>query len=138
MKQLQTTLGIVLLLFFAGAACSVIAQDKAAPAHGSFVYNADDQVTVEGVVQEVKDYKCPVSGTIGSHIAVKNATGTIEVHLAPATFLKDNEMVFHTGDQVKLVGAKIQFEGKPALLARTATVGHTTFTFRDAQGKPIW
>jgi len=138
MKKLQITLGTLLLLIFAGAACNVIAQEKVQSAHESFVYNAEDQVTVEGTVQEVRDYKCPVTGTVGSHITVKTLAGTLEVHLAPAAFLKDNEMVFHAGDQVKLVGAKIQFEGKPALLAKTATVGHTTFTFRDAKGNPIW
>jgi DNA/RNA endonuclease YhcR with UshA esterase domain len=138
MKKLEITLGTLLLLTFAAAACSLLAQDKTPPTHESFIYNNSDQITVEGTIQEVKDYKCPVSGSVGSHIAVKNATETIEVHLAPAAFLKDYEMTFHAGETVKIVGVKIQFEGKPALLAKTVRVGQATFTFRDNQGKPLW
>lgn len=139
MRKVQSTLAILLLLTFAGAACSMIAQDKVPPAQSPFAYNADSQVTVEGTIQEVKDYKCPVTGTVGEHIAVKNgANEAIEVHLAPVTFLKEYEMVFHAGDSVKIVGAKIQFEGKPALLAKTVKDGQATYTFRDNQGKPLW
>ena len=138
MRKLQITLASLLLLFFAGAACRMIAQDKVPPANGTFVYNVADQVTVEGTIQEAKDYKCPVTGTVGSHITVKTAGEALEVHLAPATYLKEYEMAFHAGENVKLVGVKIQFEGKPALLAKSVTVGGATFTFRDAKGRPLW
>src|SRR5437763_16505090 len=41
--------------------------------------------TFSGIVQEAKEYQCPVSGTIGSHVSVKGGPEVIEVHLAPAT-----------------------------------------------------
>lgn len=138
MKGIRVSLALFLLAAVAGMVGGLIAQDKAAQNHATYVYNTTDQVTVEGTVQEVKDYKCPVTGTVGSHITVKTSGDAIEVHLAPVTFMKEYEMVLHAGDNVKVVGAKILFEGKPALLAKTVKVGQETFTFRDEKGKPLW
>jgi DNA/RNA endonuclease YhcR with UshA esterase domain len=67
-----------------------------------------------------------------------NGKGTIEIHLAPATFMKQYEMVINKGDNIEIQGSKILFEGKPALLAKTVAIDRTTYTFRDAAGKPLW
>jgi uncharacterized protein YdeI (BOF family) len=138
MKGIRIALALFLLAVFAGVAGVLLAQEKAPHAQPTYVYNTADQVTLEGTVEEAKDYKCPISGTVGAHITIKTGSDTLEVHLAPATFMKDYEMVLHPGDKVKIVGAKIQFEGKPALLAKTLKVGQETFTFRDEKGKPLW
>ena len=29
-------------------------------------------------------------------------------------------------------------EGKPALIAKSVTIGRETFNFRDAKGRPLW
>ncbi len=126
-----------MLLGFLGAACVLQSQDKAVP--DKYPYDVSKQVTVTGRVQAERDYRCPVSGTVGSHITVKAAVGDpMEVHLAPASFLKDFDIILRPGDEVKIVGAKIDFEGKPALLARTVTVDNATYTFRDEKGRPLW
>lgn len=101
-------------------------------------YNPAQQQTVRGTVQEVKDYQCPVSGTIGSHIAVNAGSETIEVHLAPARFLKEYGIVIKEGDSVTVTGVKFTFNGKPAMMAKTVVAGHSTFTFRDDKGRPEW
>lgn len=130
---------IMTLLFGCfGAAFLVQAEDKSASGHSAFPYDSAQQVTISGKIQEVKEYQCPVSGTVGAHITVKSDSGTMEVHLAPVTFLKDYEITLRAGDEVKVVGAKIVVEGKPALMARTVAVGDTVFTFRDPNGKPLW
>lgn len=115
----------------------VVAQDKAAP-HESYQYDIANQQTVTGVVESVTEYQCPVSGTVGTHIVLKLTIGSIEVHLAPAKFVKDFEIAVNKGDQVEIRGAKIIFRGKPALIAKTLVIDRTTFTFRDNNGKPLW
>lgn len=50
----------------------------------------------------------------------------------------DYDIVIHKGDQVEIRGAKIVFEGKSSLIAKTVAVEQTTFTFRDNSGKPLW
>jgi DNA/RNA endonuclease YhcR with UshA esterase domain len=133
MKHIRIALAVVALGLLGGMPSRMIAQDKAPPK-----YDVAAQQTVEGTVQEVKDYKCPVTGTIGSHITIKTSGGALEVHMAPATFLKDYEMKLQAGDSVKVVGVKFTFEGQPAMLARSVTIGHATFTFRDDKGRPLW
>ncbi len=133
MKQIRIAIGLVAVGLLGGAACSMMAQDKASPK-----YDVAAQKTVDGIIQEVKDYKCPVTGTVGSHITIKTTTGTLEVHLAPAAFLKDYEMVLRPGDGVSVVGAKFEYEGHPAMLAKSLTMDRVTYTFRNDKGVPLW
>ena len=101
-------------------------------------YSQAQEQTFSGIVQEAKEYQCPVSGTIGSHVSVKEGSEVIEVHLAPAKFLRQYEMVLRPGDKVTITGIKFVFEGKPAMLARTVVDGQYTFTFRNRNGRPEW
>ena len=94
--------------------------------------------TLRGWVVETRDFQCPVTGTVGSHITVKNETGTIEVHLAPASFMKQYEINIRKGDNVTVVGSRITFEGKSALIAKSIAIGRETYNFRDQSGRPLW
>jgi hypothetical protein len=122
-----------MLLGFLGVACVVQSQVQA-----RYPYDPAKQVTVMGKIQDTKDYHCPVTGTVGSHFTIKGEGDPLEVHLAPASFMKDYEIRFRAGDDAKVVGVKIDYEGKPAMLARSVTVGNETYTFRDEKGKPLW
>lgn len=136
MRGIRVILGTGLLLL-AGRLPGVLAQDTTVPSH-EYKYDTAKEVNVDGIVEEVRDYRCPVSGTVGSHITVKQGAGSIEVHLAPATFMKKYEILINKGDRVLIQGSKIIFEGKPALLAKTVAVDITTYAFRDSEGKPLW
>jgi hypothetical protein len=139
MQGVRILLGTLFLLLFAGEASQVISQEKPAPpAQQNFTYDPANQTTLQGVIQEVKDYKCPVTGTMGTHISLKTEELTTEVHLAPSKFLKEYEIVLKPGDEAKIVGVKFTFDGKPAMLAKTVTVGKETFVFRNDKGKPLW
>ena len=139
MPAIRILIGAVLLLVLAGAASSVQSQEKAgSPAPQSFPYSPDSEITLQGKIEQVKEYRCPVTGTVGSHITVAAEGTLIEVHLAPAAFLKDYDIVLKAGDQVKVQGVKITFQEKPAMLARSVSVERETFLFRDQKGKPLW
>lgn len=133
MKHIRIAVAVLALGFLNGAACSLIAQDKTPPK-----YDVAKQQTVEGFIQEVKDYNCPVTGTLGFHIKIKTSGGTLEVHLAPTAFLKDYGMELQAGDNVEIVGVKFAYDGHPAMLAKTLKMGQATFFFRDEQGRPLW
>ena len=125
---------LIISLLLAAACLSVSAQvkkdvPKFDPAH---------QVTFKGVVDQVQDYECPISGTLGTHLTVKSMTETVEVHLAPAKFLKDYGVVISKGDAVQITGTRTTFDGKPAMLARSIIVGNYTYSFRDDRGLPLW
>ena len=131
-------LAIATLVFLASVFPIAVSQEKATVSHETYTYDVSSSKITSGTVLEVKEYNCPVSGTVGSHILLKRSGDIIEVHLAPAKFLKQYEIVINKGDQVAIEAAPILFEGKPALLARTVAIGNSTYAFRDTRGNPLW
>ena len=131
-----TVIVATILFGFLSAAC-VASREKPAPS-AKYPYDVSKEVTVNGRIQAEQDYRCPVTGTLGAHLTLQAGVGTMEVHLAPVSFMKDYEITFHAGDEAKIVGVKIDFEGRPAVLARTVTVDNGTYTFRDNDGTPLW
>ena len=137
MQGIRVILGLCLLMLLAGGT-SLVCQNKSSVSQEMYPYNSGKQVVISGTVQDVRDYKCPVTGTVGAHITVATISGTIEVHLAPVSFLKQYEIVINKGDRVEIQGAKILFENKPALLAKLVAIDRTTYAFRDPAGNPLW
>ena len=101
-------------------------------------YNAATEVKVEGVVQEVQQFWCPINGDEGTHLMVKTDAGILQVHVAPRRFLEGNGMSFGKGDQIAVVGSTVTFEGHDAMIARKITRGDQTFAFRQPDGTPLW
>ena len=102
-------------------------------------YDVTKEVTVKGVVEEVVDRNCPMSGGMGAHLLLKLTDGSsIEIHLAPTKFVKNYDLVFAKGDQVEVRGSKVNFEGKETIFARQVTRGNDAFVFRDDKGNPVW
>jgi hypothetical protein len=102
-------------------------------------YDPTKEAKFSGIVEEVRDRTCPVSGGVGSHIVLKLHDGsTIEVHLATTKFVKAYDLVFAKGDLVEVTGTKVTFDGVETIFAREVRRGDDTFEFRDREGKPIW
>ena len=64
------------------------------PRHRAPMYDASDEVTMQGVVQDVQQFYCPISGEEGTHLMLRTENGTIQVHVAPTRFLRDNRFRF--------------------------------------------
>ena len=137
MKGMRVVLGALILLLLA-IASRMVSQEKNAPPQTSYAYDQASQQTLRGWVVGERDFQCPVSGTMGSHISLKTETGTIEVHLAPASFMKQYEINIRKDDNVTVVGSRIMFDGKPALIAKSVAIGRETYNFRDSKGRPLW
>jgi DNA/RNA endonuclease YhcR with UshA esterase domain len=130
MKTPQTIMGIafvvlVVLLF-------------TSPRHRAPVYDASDEVTVQGVVQDVQQFYCPISGEEGTHLLVKTENGTVQVHVAPVRFLRNNNLSFNKGDRIQIVGSRIIYQGHDAVIARATTRAGQTVAFREPNGHPLW
>jgi DNA/RNA endonuclease YhcR with UshA esterase domain len=108
------------------------------PMQRALAYNPSNEVTVQGVVQDVQEFYCPISGDEGTHLMVKTEDGTLQVHVAPKRFLRGNNLSFSKGDQIQVVGSKIVYQGHDALIARTVVLGNRTVAFRKPNGKPVW
>jgi hypothetical protein len=101
-------------------------------------YNAASEVTLQGVVEDVKNFYCPISGDDGTHLILATSRGKVQVHVAPSRFLSGSRVQFFRGDEVEVVGTPIVFQGNQALIARTIVRGNQTVALRTAQGKPLW
>jgi len=89
-------------------------------------------------VQDVHEFYCPITGDEGTHLLVKTADGSLQVHVAPTRFLRDQRLSFTKGDQIEVVGSRLVYDGHEALIARSVTWGHQTVAFREPTGKPMW
>jgi hypothetical protein len=101
-------------------------------------YNAATEVKVEGVVQEVQQFWCPINGDEGTHLMLKTDNGILQVHVAPRRFLEGNGVTLNKGDQIAVVGSTVTYEGHDAMIARKITRGDQTFAFRQPDGRPLW
>src|SRR5947199_853704 len=102
----------VALLFVGIFAALMGAQNKSSSVPK---YNPSQQQVFSGFVGQVRDYECPVSGSVGTHLSLKVGGENLEVHLAPAKFLKDYGIVINPGEKIQITGMKVEFDGKPAV-----------------------
>ena len=108
------------------------------PRRNAPTYNVATERSVEGVVEQIEDFYCPISGDEGTHLMLRTENGSIQVHVAPRRFLRGNRLSFAKGDRIEVVGSEVTYKGAPALIARQITRGTETFAFRAPTGKPVW
>jgi hypothetical protein len=101
-------------------------------------YDSSDEVSVQGIVQDVQQFYCPISGEQGTHLIVKTENGTVQVHIAPTRFLRSNNLSFNRADEIQVVGSRIVYQGHDAMIARSITRAGQTVAFREPNGRPLW
>ena len=105
------------------------------PAHGAKLYDPGTEVTIKGEVAEVREIACPVSeGEIGSHLMLKTPEGVTQVHLAAGRIVRSNKLSFSPGDQLTVIGSKVQLLGRNDVIAREILRGNEDFVLRDRSG----
>ncbi|HXE90521.1 MAG TPA: hypothetical protein VNK82_06100 [Terriglobales bacterium] len=124
--------GIAILLL----AASVAAQK---PASGPVPeYNLKEEVRLQGTVETIKEYECPISGTVGTHLVFNVDGKKYEVHVAPLKWLEEYGIHLKQGDSIILIGVKTTYRDLPAILARGIERENDVFFFRDKKGRPLW
>jgi len=107
------------------------------PGRANRMYNPATEVTLKGVVEEVKTISGPW-GWGGTHLTLKTESGTFDVHLGPSTYLKEKGFKFVKGKQLEVTGSKVKYQNQEATIAREVKMGGKTLTLRNAQGVPEW
>jgi len=125
--QIVLALGLVILVVL------LLTPQRRPPA-----YNAASEVTLQGVVEDVTNFYCPVNGDEGTHLILATSQGNVQVHVAPSRFLSGRQWQFFRGDEVEVVGTPIIFQGHEALIARTVVRGTQIVALRTVEGKPLW
>jgi hypothetical protein len=128
---------LVLAVAMAVAAPLGLAQRRRGGGKGMPRYNPATEVTLKGTVEKVTQHASSM-GWPGTHLTLKAGTETLDVHVGPSDFLAKQKFEVAAGDQIEVVGSKIQYEGADALLAREIRKGEASLTLRNAQGIPQW
>ena len=106
------------------------------PAPGK--YDPAVEASYAGVITGVVSVVSP-DGTVGVHLNLKTATGTIvKVHLGPAVFIGMNNFSFLADDLILVRGAYVSHDGDVAVWARQVSKEGKTLALRSPDGAPRW
>jgi len=104
----------------------------------SRMFNPSTIDTISGEVLSV-DAITPMKGmSYGVHLTVKTNRETLSVHLGPAWYVENQDIKIDPKDKIKVVGSRITFEGKPAIIASEVRKGNEVLKLRDKNGFPFW
>lgn len=100
-----------------------------------------DTNTIDTIISTVINVEriIPLKGmSCGVHLTVKTEQETLSVHLGPAWFIENQDISIKQNDTLKVTGSRIEFEGKPAIIAATIEKDGQTLNLRDENGIPVW
>jgi DNA/RNA endonuclease YhcR with UshA esterase domain len=136
MKPFSLLLGSILSVAVIAVLLLTFGMKPGPSEQGTALYNVATENTVKGTVRAVEDYTCPVSeNEMGRHLRMQSATGTMEIHLAPARVMRSQKFSFSPGDQIEVLGSRVKIQGQESIIAREVTRGNETFFIRDRQGR---
>ena len=116
----------------------VVATTSAAQPPAPGQYDPSVEASYGGVVSSVISVTGP-DGTVGVHLNLKTATGTIvKVQLGPAMYIGMNNFSFLADDLILVKGAYVSHDGEVAVWARQVSKQGQTLALRSPDGRPRW
>jgi hypothetical protein len=101
-------------------------------------YDVKTVETVSGTVVKIERIT-PMRGmSAGVHMILKTEAGDISVHLGPAWYIERQDVKLEPGDAVQVKGARVTFQGKPAIIAAEIKKGDELLPLRNDAGVPAW
>jgi DNA/RNA endonuclease YhcR with UshA esterase domain len=101
-------------------------------------YDVSTETTLTGTVDSLTMMAPERRGGGGLHLVLATSSGSIEVHVGPASFVSSHHVTVAKGDALTVVGSKVTMGGRDVLLAREIRKGDQVLTLRDARGFPLW
>lgn len=136
MKSLSKCALVVLLASMASFASAADKDVKGVKAPGPS-YDTAKVIDIEAKVTAVREV--PKDNPMdGLHLIVQAGLETLDVYVGPAEFAKVFDVKFVKGDQIHVIGSKVNFEGTMVVLAREVSIGTVTIVCRDKDGEPLW
>ena len=98
----------------------------------SDTYNRATVETQKGTIADIGTFRMG-----GIHVTLKTAKETIDVHLGPDFFVNE-KIKLAKGDEISVVGSRITWDGKAAIIAKSIAKGGATVQLRNDDGTPLW
>ena len=134
MKSIQRTLGVC--VFMLGGTAFAASNQPLKPASDP-AYNPATVVDVDGVITGVRHV--PAGSPLeGVHLTLKLKSGSVDVYLAPADFMRIFRTNFPLGAEVEVIGSKVKSQNSDVILTRDVAIGAATINLRDAGGAENW
>ena len=124
-------------LTFVTASYTVAADTAKDPKAPGPSYDTATVVDIQAKVTAVREVP-KGSPMDGLHLMVQSGADTLDVYVGPPEFVKVFEVTFKPGDQIHVIGSKVDFEGSKVVLAREVAIGTVTILCRDKDGEPLW
>jgi hypothetical protein len=106
------------------------------------MYDVKTETTIKGTVDTVEIVTGSGGGAGsaagGTHLMVKSEKETLRVHVGPTAYLKEKGMTLAKGDVLEILGSRVIIDGQPVVMARQIKKADSTWTLRDASGRPLW
>ena len=102
------------------------------------MYDPKTIETIAGVVVGVEKFTPAKGMSSGVHLMVKTDKETISVHLGPAWYIEKQAITIKLKDKIEVKGSRINFDGKPAIIAAEVKKENGVLILRDANGIPVW
>lgn len=138
MKRMKVW-GIALsVLLLTGASVAFGQQGTGQGRQGPRYYNPATETTVKGTIEQVRQVNGRKGWWTGTHLTLKTAKETLDVHIGPSWFLAEKKFSVAKGEQIEVTGSKIKYQGADAIIAREVKKGKQVLVLRNAQGIPEW
>jgi hypothetical protein len=134
---MKNLLKCAVALAFVTASSAIAADSAKDPKAAGPGYDTTKVVEIQGKVTAVREV--PKGSPLdGLHLTLQAGLETLDVYVGPVEFVKVFEVTFKPGDQIHVIGAKVDFEGSKVVLAREVAIGTVTILCRDKDGEPLW
>jgi hypothetical protein len=130
----MTKLNTTLILTAIAVAFVTLSFAQGRGGSGARMYNPATETTLKGTIEDVQQIQGKGAAT-ATHLTLKTASGTFDVHVGPTTFISNQQFSFAKGDQVEVTGSKL---GSDTLIAREIKKDGKVLTLRNSQGIPAW
>ena len=102
------------------------------------MFNPETAEKISGEVISVDEIIRGIRGFYGIHLTVKTDKETVTVHLGPGWYIENQDITIERNDKVEVIGSRITFDGKPAIIAAKIKKGDDVLMLRDGSGIPAW
>jgi sporulation protein YlmC with PRC-barrel domain len=103
------------------------------------LYNPNAVRTIHGTVESVGTFRLEGTAIAGLRLRVKTDDDQmVTVHVGPRPYLDRQNIGFHYGDEVTVVGSEAKWGWRDVIVASQIKVGDKTLDLRTREGKPRW
>ncbi|MGL5874830.1 MAG: DNA-binding protein [Xenococcaceae cyanobacterium] len=104
----------------------------------SRMYNPQTIESISGKIVSIERSLPMPKMSQGVHLTVQTGKETMPVHLGPEWYITDRDMQLQVNERVEIKGSKVNFDGKPTIIAAVVKKGDKVLTLRDNNGFPLW